>query len=114
MDVLVTKHAIHRFRERLFDYSSSEKEIEIQLIKVAEEGKQVYDRPSSSKECFEVKYKDLSIVLVKKRQHIVVLTCLGNSSYRKWVKHQTRYNRLSGRILYPVYKSGRGYNGSYF
>jgi len=102
MDILVTKHAIRRYRERLFDYSSSDKQIENLLVKVAKEGKQVGARPGSSGDCFEVKHNDLSIVLAIDTQHSAVLTCLGNSGYRKWVKNQDKYDRLLGRILYPA------------
>lgn len=102
MDVVVTKHAVQRYRERLFDYSSSDEEIEELLIMVARHGKRVLNRPSSFGDCFEVKHKDISIVLVNDHQDSIVLTCLGDRGYRKWIKSQDTYIKVCGRVLYPI------------
>lgn len=101
MDIHVSKHAIKRYRERLFDYSSSDAIIESQLIEIACRGKQDDARPATLGNCYEVAYKGVSIVLViDDRNNATILTCLGNANYRKWIK-QKEPLFIKGRMLYP-------------
>lgn len=88
MNIEITKHAVKRYRERLFDYKSSGQQIKNILAEVALKGKQIRVRLSSVGLCAELRYKGMYIVIIKSETGIVVLTCLGNESYRKWVKHQ--------------------------
>ena len=100
MDTNVTKHAIRRYRERLFDYKSSNEKIQKTLVEIASHGKRIHLRPDSLGRCYEVDYKGISIVLVFDNEHsATVVTCLGSDKYRKWVKHQD-IRKIPGRILY--------------
>lgn len=100
MDTYVTKHAIQRYRERLFDFKSSDEVIKNILKKIACRGKRVDLRPATFGSCYEVIYKEVSIVLVIEDQsNAAIITCLGNAHYRKWVKHQDML-KIPGRILY--------------
>ncbi len=94
MEICVTKHSIQRYRERLFDYSSSDEKIGQFLRKIALQGKLVCLRPNNWNNCFELKHKGISIVLLTSKDKAVVLTCLGDSRYRKWVKRSTLNKRL--------------------
>lgn len=107
MYINVTKHAVKRYRERLFDYKSSEEKIKDLLKEVASKGKQIDWRPSTWGNCIEVKYRGISIVLVNDRDRKTIITCLGELGYRKWVKRQDHI-RIKGRILYPHNLLGGG------
>ncbi len=100
MIIKVTEHAIKRYRERFFDYSSTEDAIKNLLIETARKGTTVCKRPGNG-HCTELKYKDTYIVAAYEQDELTIITCLGNRMYRKWVKHQDSYERLGGRILYP-------------
>lgn len=104
MEVYVTKHAIQRYRQRLFDFTSSSSSIETILKEIAQKGKATKFRISSWDNCLEVKYKGISIVTVNDLRRIVVVTCLGDICYRKWIKCQDHYIR--GRVLHPLLKTG--------
>lgn len=99
MDVSVTKHAIKRYRERLFDFKSSDKEIEALLKEIACRGKRVDFRPASLGRCYEVRYQGVAIVVMEDRDRTAIVTCLGSAYYRKWIKH-TNMSKIPGRILY--------------
>ncbi|WP_276619831.1 hypothetical protein [Syntrophomonas wolfei] len=99
MNLIVTHHAIKRYRERLFDYTSSKEKVKNLLIEIAYKGKNIQTRPCIQGECYEVKYKGISLVLVKNGTNSIIITCLGEVSYRKWIKHQDEY-MIAGRVLY--------------
>lgn len=100
MIIQVTEHAIKRYRERFFDYSSPKAVIKDKLIEVARKGKKICIKPGDSV-CAEVLHKGTYIVIACEEDNITIITCLGDLKYRKWVKHQDNYDRLGGRILYP-------------
>lgn len=100
MNINVTQHAIKRYRERLFDYSSSKETVSSLLKEIACNGKQICSRPSSCGTCVEIKYKGVSIVAIKDNDTTVITTCLGDFSYRKWIKSKDTYPRVRGRVLY--------------
>lgn len=100
MIINVTEHAIKRYRERFFDYSSPKDFIKKTLIEIARKGKVVCVKPGES-DCAEVQYKGVYIVIANEEDIVTVITCLGDMIYRKWVKHQDSYERLRGSILYP-------------
>lgn len=100
MLIKVTKHAIRRYRERVFDYSASDFEIVKMLAEIASKGTVVCSKPNSLDNCVELKYKGISIVAVKDRGFLVVITCLGESSYRKWVKSQGMPTFLSQKLRF--------------
>ncbi len=96
----VTKHAIARYRERLFDFSSSEGKIKKHLMKVARQGKPVNSSPNIGGRCAEVRYQGIAVVVVYHADSVVVITtCLGDRRYRQWVKAQEPYPRVRGRML---------------
>ncbi|OPX84815.1 MAG: hypothetical protein A4E53_03707 [Pelotomaculum sp. PtaB.Bin104] len=100
MRVDVSKHAINRYRERLFDFKSSDEIIENLLREIASRGKRVKARPVTLGDCYEVTHKGVSIVLViDDESKATILTCLGNAYYRKWVKRQNML-RIPGRTLH--------------
>lgn len=101
MKIIVTNHAIERYRQRFFDFSKLNGEIRILLKEVAQKGKYIEIRPVADGKCLEVRYKGISIVIVQKKNRIVIITCLGNMSYRKWMKNQEK-NKINGRLLYPA------------
>jgi len=100
MDIYVTTHAVKRYRERMFDYISSDEKIANLLKNAAQRGKQVYVRPSNRGYCIELKYKGISVVVVHECARATVITCLGDSIYRNWVKKKENQN-IYGRLLYP-------------
>ncbi|OPX94700.1 MAG: hypothetical protein A4E53_00022 [Pelotomaculum sp. PtaB.Bin104] len=100
MDIHVSKHAIKRYRERLFDFRSSDEIIEKLLRDIAFRGRRIESRPAASGKCYEVIRRGISIVLViDDESNATILTCLGNEYYRKWLKHQDML-RIPGRILF--------------
>ena len=100
MKVYISEHAINRCRERLFDFTSCKKAIIDQLREAAIEGQEIRMRPSSLGNCVELCFRDIFIVVLKNHDKLTVITCLGNSSYRKWVKNQQIHVKLRGRILF--------------
>lgn len=99
MEIKVTKHAIKRYRERLFDYSSSDDTI-IDIMKgIARNGTIVRSRLHNSDSCWEIVHKGVYIVAVKGPNSQIVITCLGDASYRKWLKTIGMPNTLSKRLL---------------
>lgn len=102
MTVLVTKHAVKRYRERLFDYSSSDERIKQLLMEISTKGKMICVRPDSQHNCFEVKYRGIFVVLLEKEDGFVVITCLGDTKYRKWVKHKEARPRVSHSLRWGV------------
>jgi len=101
MNISVTKHAIKRYRQRLFDYSSPNEKIINSLKEIVTKGKRTAQRPSNVGECVEMYYRGISIVLLCVSNEGIIITCLGDKSYRKWVKNQDGNVRLAGRVLYP-------------
>jgi hypothetical protein len=101
MNISVTKHAIKRYRERLFDYTTSSETIENLLKEIARHGNVIDVRPSSLGNCTEIEYTGISIVVINNSAEYVIITCLGNGSYRKWVKNQDKRSHIGGRVLYP-------------
>ncbi len=88
MDIVITKHAIIRYRERLFDFNSSEQEVIKFLKDVAIKGKLVCIKPNDYDNCTEVRYQGISVVLIRECGRVFVITCLGDLRYRKWIKKQ--------------------------
>lgn len=100
MDLHVTKHAIKRYRERLCDYSSPDKHIVDKLKRIAGQGK-VVDAKSDTAKCREVGFNGISIILVVDGKHATILTCLGDATYRKWIKRQSPRDCLGRCIRFP-------------
>lgn len=101
MELHVTRHAIMRYRERLCDYSSTDKYIVEVLQRIASKGIGIVVKPGIGEKCFEVGFKGISIVLVINGKHATVLTCLGDATYRKWIKQQSNRNYIGGRVRFP-------------
>jgi hypothetical protein len=102
MTVLVTKHAVKRYRERLFDYSSSDERIKQLLAEISAKGKMNCVRPDSQHNCFEVEYRGISVVLLDKEDRLVVITCLGDCKYRKWIKHKEARLKVSQSLRWGL------------
>jgi len=100
MKVCISNHAIMRCRERLFDYTSCEKTIIDRLKVAAIKGRKICMRPSSLGNCIEMYFEGIFIVVMKNSDKLTVITCLGNTRYRKWVKNQEMYMNVRGRILF--------------
>ncbi|NLX87841.1 MAG: hypothetical protein GXZ09_00305 [Syntrophomonadaceae bacterium] len=100
MLVKVTKHAIKRYRERLFDYSSSDGEIISKLKHIAHRGRLVAFKPHDMDNCVELKYEGISIVAVQQPQELVIITCLGQDNYRKWIKSKGMCTYVSQRLRF--------------
>lgn len=101
MDIHISKHAVNRYRNRLFDYTSSEDDILNILMEIVKRGKRVGWRLSSGRVHMEMKHHGVSIVIMKSKDKIVVITCLGEDVYRKWTKHQSP-NAIAGRFMHPM------------
>lgn len=102
MSVLVTKHAVKRYRERLFDYSSSSERISQLLMEIAAKGRPVCLRPNTQENCYEIKYRDISVVLLKKKDKVIVVTCLGDTKYRNWIKQKEAHSRVFQSLRYGI------------
>lgn len=101
MKVWISEHAIMRCRERLFDCTSSKKAIIDRLKEAAIKGREVRMRPSSLGNCIELYFKGIFIVVIKDNDKLTVITCLGDISYRKWVRNQEICIKVRGRVLFP-------------
>ncbi|MEN6326775.1 MAG: hypothetical protein ABFD18_11295 [Syntrophomonas sp.] len=101
IEVIISKHAIKRYRERTFDYSSPKNAIINRLEEVAIKGREVRIRPSGLEKCTELYFQGIFVVIMEESNKVTVITCLGGSSYRKWVKNQTAYTKVRGRTLFP-------------
>lgn len=101
MQISVTKHAIERYRQRFFDFTKFDAEIEILLKEVARKGKKVERRPVATGECIEVRYQGISVVILNQKDETVIVTCLGDTLYRKWIKNKDKKS-ICGRLLYPA------------
>lgn len=101
MDIQVSKHAIRRYRQRMFDYNSPADKIRGILKEIALFGKRVASKPAATDDCFEVMYKGISIVLAQKEARCIVITCLGELAYRKWIKNQEQ-NVIHGRLRHEL------------
>jgi hypothetical protein len=64
MDIFVTRHAIERYRQRLFDFKASDESISEILREIALKGKAISIRRDNSNNCLEKKYKGVSIVSI--------------------------------------------------
>lgn len=102
MQINVTKHAIRRYQERLFDYSSSDERIVNILREIARKGVFVRSRMHHLNNCWEIKYRGISIVTIEEASQRIVITCLGDASYRKWVKSKDLKHKLSLKVLLGV------------
>lgn len=90
MLVSVTKHAIERYRLRMFDDKSKDKDIERLLIEACVKGKVSHTNPRSTpgKTVFTIIYNDFGILVSKdlKTKERSVVTFLGDTEYMKWYK----------------------------
>ncbi len=59
MTMQVTKHAIKRYRERLFDFSSSDERKKQLLTEISAKGKMNCVLPDSQYNCSEVEYRGI-------------------------------------------------------
>ncbi len=100
MFIKVSKHAIERYRERLFDYYSTDGEIKHRLIGIVKRGKVICFKPHDLGDCMEIKHKGLSVVVVRHGEESVIITCLGEDRYRSWIKSKGSYPFTSRRLLY--------------
>jgi len=87
MKIIVTNHAINRYRERMFDYNSPVERVINILEEIVQKGKPVCNKPNTKDNCYEIKYRGISVVQIAEGDRIFVITCLGDHCYRKWVKH---------------------------
>lgn len=100
MEIIVTAHAAARYRERVFDYISSDETIARILKNVVQKGDQLSVKPSSRGLCVEIRYRGISVVAVQEQKRVTIITCLGDKTYRSWVKKND--NRIvHGRLLHP-------------
>lgn len=103
MAINVTQHAINRYRERLCDYTSSTKNIRKKLKEAASLGKLIANKPASQGNCFERIYNDISVIVIidNNDDRATVVTCLGDTAYRKWIKCQNPYI-VNGRVMHGL------------
>jgi hypothetical protein len=85
MEVLVSDHAIERYRKRTFKWHLSDKQIKMILTDVARQGTIQRRRPGNA---WEIVHNGISIVAEVNSNSIAVITCLGDTEYRKWAKKQ--------------------------
>jgi len=89
--IIIREHAIEQFRNKMFDFSKSNNDVESILIEVAKKGKKVNNRPGA----LEIQYRDLSIVAKKEGDKTVVITFLGDSRYRAWYRRNKPSRKAS-------------------
>jgi len=73
MQIHVTKYAVKRYRERLFDYSSSDKTITCIIEDIAKRRKVVGNRLHNRNTCREIRYRGIFIVTVDERDSRIVI-----------------------------------------
>lgn len=96
MDVVVSRHAIKRYRKRTFDFDQSDKEIEAMLARVVRKGEILSRRPG---DVWELRYRDIYVVadIDDESNKATVITCLGDRIYRGWAKKKEIMPRYASR-----------------
>ena len=96
MDVVVSQHAIKRYRKRTFDFNQSDEEVEAMLARVVQKGEILSRRPG---DVWELKYRDIYVVadIDNESNKVTVITCLGDRLYRSWAKKKEIMPRYSKR-----------------
>jgi len=102
MEIVVTIHALNRYRERMFDFTSTDEKIINRIKDIVCQGEQVFVRPSAHNNCREIQYRGVSVVIIQERHKIFVITCLGSRHYRKWFKEKNNHKRVCQSFLYPT------------
>ena len=85
MDIVVSRHAIKRYRKRTFSFDQSDKEVEALLANVVQKGQILSRRPG---DVWELKYRDSYVVvdIDIDSNTVTVITFLGDQVYRCWAK----------------------------
>lgn len=90
MRITVSRHAIERCKDRVpWLKSTSDRKIEKTLSRVVTKGKKTRKRPAKAGKAFEYVYNDIHVVGVHSKGNISVVTCYGDSTYRKWLHKQS-------------------------
>lgn len=82
-EIVITKHAMEQFFKRVYDDEKTERTIRKRIQTIVKRGNIVDQRPGNA--C-EIEYENISLVCVIKTHQITVITCLGDSKYREWVR----------------------------
>jgi hypothetical protein len=84
MEIVVTNHAVQRFRQRHFKaFDWPEEQIRKTLESVVKHGKVKKRCPGKVN---EVVFQGLAIRMAHSKNKIIVITFLGNSTYQKWYR----------------------------
>lgn len=95
MKVKVTEHAVERYRQRTMRVDMADNEVTGNLIAAALRGKQVAKRAGNA---WEVEYQKLTVIVIYEKDLIIVVSCLGDKKYRRWIQRQEkpRYQKRAG------------------
>lgn len=83
-EIIVSNHAVERFRQRCFSYYDwPEEKIRKKLITIARKGKVTKKCPGNA---YEVVFEDMIIRTTLSNGQLIVITCLGPRAYRDWYR----------------------------
>lgn len=92
MLINVSSHSVDQYRNKMFDFISTDEEIRDILAEVVRKGAKIHNRPQAC----EIKYRKLSVVAKIFPNEIVVVTFLGDERYCKWFrKHKVSRKKAS-------------------
>lgn len=86
-NIVVTKHAIKKYRERSFNWNMSDQEAKEDLIRFVERGKVVQDCPGGA---VKIKCDNQFIVASIHDNCVYVITYLGDGFCRWWFRNNVR------------------------
>lgn len=89
MNIIVTNHAVQRFKERVFTTRKyNDEEVIKRLETVAKKGKVIRKEPGNAK---RIKFENIYVVTTNDRDgNYVVLTCLGDKKLVSWHTSELR------------------------
>jgi len=89
IEVIVTQHAIQRFKQRTHGYDLSHAEVQNRLRQAVTNGKKTIERRDHA---WEVAGNGLVLVVIFSNAENIatVLTCLGTKRYRNWSRKNYR------------------------
>jgi len=82
MNIIIRYHAIERFRERVFYAQKwSDEQIKERIRLIVKKGVFIKRKPGDAK---EIRFEGIYLTIAQKGNTTIVITCNGDSAYRRW------------------------------
>ncbi len=83
-EIIVSDHAVERFKQRCFKCSNwPEEKIRKRLETIAQKGEVIRKCPGNAR---EVMFENMIIRTAISNGRVIVVTCLGSKAYRNWYR----------------------------